>query len=504
MAWLRIARRPRLLLVALALACVGLLSVSASVKSAPTDAPQMTVSGQTISWPLVDGTITRYVFVRKVPGSADSYYYVTCSSDPCQHTPAQAWGLTVKHSVRTDVSGSRWASPELAITYYQARTAAPVLSVDGQTLRWDRVADVGSYVLATKVPGQSTTYRTISCAGVPCTYTPSAVPGTTVNYGMRTNVAGSTWASEVAVSYTLTEPPPPPPASGLVIGLTGTADWLPMLRAGLDQTHARTVRLEAGRMSTTAAKDAAIATARAEGAQPEVLYTNRSTSPSTIRADALRYGPTSTSSLPLLYVELGNEDSYSYKGATATTARTYGDQAEAVADALIGTGVKLIVQADDALYNSVTNWVANVYATFPNVDDHPGVGGWVIHPYGPSYLARINRLIAQTTAQGAPASFPIFVTEYGLASDNGRCLSDNYGWDRCMTYAEAATTLRGVVNDVRANAPAVVQFFIYHEIDAAPPGASSDREAYFGAIRRDGSPKPGYTGTIAYLADGGA
>lgn len=506
MACLRIAplRRPRLLLVALALAWLVLLASSASVKAASTDAPQMTLSGQTISWPLVDGTITRYVFVRKVPGSADSYYYVTCSSNPCRHTPAPAWGLTVRHGVRTDVAGARWASPELAITY-PARTAAPVLSVEGQTLRWARVADVGSYVLATKVPGQSANYRTIGCTTSSCTFTPPAVPGATVNYGMRTNVTGSQWASEVAITYTVIEPPPPfPPPSGMAIGITGTSDWLSMLATGLDQTHARAVRLDVSRTSTTAAKDAAVSTARAEGTEPELLYPNRSTSPSTIRADALRYGPTSTSNLPLRYVELGNEDSYSYKGATATTARTYGDQAEAVANALLGTGVRLIVQADDALYNSVTNWVANVYSTFPNVDDHPAVGGWVIHPYGPNYLTRINRLIAQTTAQGAPASFPIFVTEYGLSSDNGRCLSDNYGWNKCMTYAEAAATLRGVVNDVRTNAPAVAQFFIYHQMDLAMPGASSDREAYFGALRRDGSPKAGYTSTIAYLADGGA
>jgi hypothetical protein len=56
---------------------------------------------------------------------------------------------------------------------------------------------------------------------------------------------------------------------------------------------------------------------------------------------------------------------------------------------------------------------------------------------------------------------------------------------------------------VRTNAPAVAQFFVYHEIDAVQPGASTDREAYFGALRRDGSPKTSYTGTIADLADGG-
>lgn len=482
----------RILLVAAAAATM-LTALASSATAAPTDAPQMTLRGQTISWPLVDGTVTRYVFVRKVPGLADQYYNLTCTTNPCEHTPAPAWGLTVRHSVRTNVTNSRWASPEVAITY-QARTDAPVLSVSGTTIRWSRVADVDRYVLVTKVPGQADAYSTVTCTTTPCETTPPAVPGVRVNYGMRTDVTGSSWATEVAIAY----------PSALEIGITGTPDWLTMLTAGIDAVDARIVRLDAARMTTTTAKDNAIATARAAGARPEILYSDRSTSPATIRADALRYGPTATSTLPLLYVELGNEDSYSYKGATVTTARTYGDQVEAVADALVGTGVKIIVQADDANYNATTNWVANMYSTFPDMDSHSAVGGWVIHPYGTDYLTRINRLITQTTAQGAPADFPIFVTEFGLSTDDGNCLSDNYGWNACMTYAQAGSTMTSVVDDVRANAPAVKGWYIYHEIDAVAHGVNTDRESYFGVLKRDGTSKPGYTDVVAYLANGGS
>lgn len=484
-------------LSALTATLLMLLAFASSAAAAPKDAPVMTLTGQTISWPLVDGTITSYVFVRKVPGSADQYYNVTCATNPCQHTPAPAWGLTARHSVRTNVSGSNWASPELSIIY-QARTAAPVLSVTGSTIKWSKVADVTSYLLVTKVPGQPDATSTITCSTTPCEVTPPAVPGTTVNYGMRTNVTSSTWASpEVSIAYA-------PPPSALEIGINGTPDWLSMLTLGIDAVDARVVRLDTARMTTTTAKDNAVATARAGGARPEFVYVNRATAPATIRADALAYGPTATSTLPLLYVELGNEDSYSYKGATATTATTYGDQVEAVANALIGTGVKVIVQADDAKINATTNWVANMYSTFPNMHNNAGVGGWVIHPYGPDYLTRINRLITQTTAQGAPASFPIFVTEFGLSTDNGNCLSDNYGWSTCMTYAQAGSTMRDVVNDVRANAPAVTGWYIYHEIDAVLPGVNSDRESYFGVMKRDGTNKPGYTDMVAYLANGGS
>lgn len=552
------------------------LALASSAPAAPTDAPVMSVTGQTVSWPLVDGIVSRYVFVRKVPGSADQYYYVNCTSNPCLHTPAAAPGQTVNYGGRTDVAGSAWAR-EVQITY-QNTTDAPVLSVRGTTIYWDRVAGVTQYKGAVKVPGQATVYPTLTCTTDPCQWTPAEVPDTTVNYGMRTDVTGSAWATEVQIVYApqwtdadrqvapvytvsngvvswnrvadvdsyvfVTKVPgqadryetvaccsinPPDwpgqtvnyggrtnvtgsawgrevqityagaPPSGLALSVNGPGDWLAFMHATALATHPASFRLDASRMSTTSAKDAAVNQARADGVRPEIVYVSRSTSPSSIRADALRYGPNATSNLPLLYVEFGNEDSYSYKNASANTARQYGDQVEAVANALVGTGVRVIAQADDANINSTTNWVANMYSTFPNMDSHTGVGGWVIHPYGPGYMTRINRLVSQTTAQGAPANFPVFITEYGLSSDNGRCLSDNYGWDRCMTYTEAGQTITSVYNDIDANAPAVTEMFIYNAGDGALPGVSTDRELYFGELKRDMTSKPGYTNVLNTL-----
>jgi hypothetical protein len=88
----------------------------------------------------------------------------------------------------------------------QNRRAAPVLTVSGQTISWKRVADVDRYKLATKVPGQATAYRVVSGLKV----TPSAVPGKTVTYGLRTDVDGSVWAREVNITYPASSPAPAP------------------------------------------------------------------------------------------------------------------------------------------------------------------------------------------------------------------------------------------------------------------------------------------------------
>jgi len=70
-----------------------------------------------------------------------------------------------------------------SISYKQA---APVIKVSGQTLRWSAVRGVSSYIFVKKVPGQADNYSVVSKTSI----TPPAVPGTTVRYGLRTNVAG--------------------------------------------------------------------------------------------------------------------------------------------------------------------------------------------------------------------------------------------------------------------------------------------------------------------------
>lgn len=194
--------------------------------SATVQAPTITVSGQSLSWNRVDN-VNSYVFVRKVPGQADQYSTVTGTSI----TPPPVPGLTVRYSVRAAVNGSAWAS-ERAITYPKAAEppaetppvetpvekpaekppvetqAAPTLHVSGQTISWSEVGGVSTYVLAIKVPGKEEKYTEVSGTSV----TPSAVPGATVRYSLRTAVEGSAWSTEVAISYPAETPPPPPPA----------------------------------------------------------------------------------------------------------------------------------------------------------------------------------------------------------------------------------------------------------------------------------------------------
>ena len=78
---------------------------------AATQAPQLTVSGQTLTWTR-PGNVSTFVFVRKVPGQEDQYSIISGTSA----TPPPVPGYTVHYSVRTNVGGSAWAT-EQSIAY---------------------------------------------------------------------------------------------------------------------------------------------------------------------------------------------------------------------------------------------------------------------------------------------------------------------------------------------------------------------------------------------------
>jgi hypothetical protein len=203
-------------------------------------------------------------------------------------------------------------------------------------------------------------------------------------------------------------------------------------------------------------------------------------------------------------IEFGNETSYSYQYGDSWDAASYVQRAQAYAlrfrdaqAAIKGAGgnsqVGLLAQADDGDSGS-SNWVNNMFAAVPELASL--VSGWVIHPYGPGWQARIDRMNGQLAAVGAPSSIPIFVTEYGIASDDGSNLTDNYGWPTNLTYAQTAGALQGVIDGMLARYPNLVQIMLYENCDIQASGATNDREAYFGALRYDGSNKGQLTSTI--------
>ena len=117
----------------------------------------------------------------------------------------------------------------------------------------------------------------------------------------------------------------------------------------------------------------------------------------------------------------------------------------------------------------------------------------------------MDNALAQVASHGAPSTIPIFVTEYGIATDNGRCLSDNYGWDKCMTYDAAGTALSSTVAAMRARyGSRLAAMYLYQAHDQKSSGSSGSREGYFGGLTLDGTAKGGYTAAMKSLLSASA
>ena len=102
--------------------------------------------------------------------------------------------------------------------------------------------------------------------------------------------------------------------------------------------------------------------------------------------------------------------------------------------------------------------------------------------------------MAQVKSHGAPDTLPIYITELGISTDDGRCLSDNYGWSPCMTYADAGTALTRTVAALRARyTTRLAAIYLYAAHDLQAHAATSGREDYFGALTLQGTAKGAYT-----------
>jgi hypothetical protein len=203
---------------------------------------------------------------------------------------------------------------------------------------------------------------------------------------------------------------------------------------------------------------------------------------------------------PIEAIEFGNETSYTYQYGDSQTSPSYRERGErygerfkeaAEAISAAGSSVGLLAQADDW----TGNWVGAIFKAVPGFARF--VAGWTIHPYGPTWKKRIEDLIRQTGEHGAPATIPIDVTEWGLSTDNGRCLSENYGWNRCMSYTEAGEVLKRTVAEMRqAFASRLQDFILYQVHDLSASGSSGDREQYFGALQLGHQAKGTFTGAV--------
>jgi hypothetical protein len=476
-------------------------------------APTASTSGTTVSWTPIAG-VSSYVFVRKVPDQTPQYSIVYGTSV----TPPAVPGETVSYGVRTNVSGSAWAN-EVSITYPSTTTVdpttAPKMSVSGNTVSWTPIAGVSSYVFVRKAPNQTPQYSLVNGTSV----TPPVVSGTTVSYGVRTNVSGSAWASEVSIAYPASGSPSPSPSPtptpvdgafrmGLVAGSAHQYELSFLKALG---AHTARIEFSVGTAASSLASDVD-AYARA-GIRPLLLATFYGRNPTTAEAQNLAnwaraYGPggsfwagkTYPANTAVTQIEFGNETSYTYQfsdnssGTYAARAQTYAQRARDAVTAIraANPNVGLIVQGDNA--QQQTAWVQNMFRAVPNLGDL--AAGWTIHPYGPNWATRIDSTINSTRTAGS-RDLPIWVTEWGLSSDNGRCLSDNYGWNKCMTYGEAATTLHSALSGMHTRyGSRLGAFYLYQAHDQYATGTKTGRESYFGALQSTGITKGTYTSEV--------
>jgi endoglucanase len=96
-----------------------------------------------------------------------------------------------------------------------ATPPAPVLTLSGTTLTWKALPGVSTYELATisnPATTRNTTYQTVTGTS----FTPPAVPGQTVNYGLQADVANAPWAKEATIIWPAATPPvsTPPVSTG--------------------------------------------------------------------------------------------------------------------------------------------------------------------------------------------------------------------------------------------------------------------------------------------------
>jgi hypothetical protein len=526
------------------LAQIARLGRTGGTGSSELAAPVLSVSGQTLTWTRV-ANINTYVFVRKVPGQPDQYSLVNGTST----TPPPVPGATVSYGVRTSVSGSYWAA-EKSITYpaptQPAPTptptptptpeptptpapepvetintlAAPVITVSGQTLTWNATAGVTTYVFVRKVSGLADQYSEVTGTSI----TPPAVPGGTVHFSVRTAVTGSAWASEVAISYPSSTvapppPPPPPPAGEAPFHMGVVSGSAPLYELSfINSVKAHAARVEFSIGTTAAQMEPTIAAFAQNGVKVMPLAGFGGTLPTpeearNVASWAARFGPGGSfwvgksypASTAVTKIEFGNETSYSYQysdnstSGYASRAQTYALRFKeaAIATQAANPNVGILAQGDPG-NGSGTAWMDNMFVAVPNLGQY--VAGWTVHPYGPGWAAIMDKVVSSAKADGASSAIPLDVTEWGLASDNGRCLDSNYGWNKCMSYSEAATTLGSTVSSMLARYPGRLEaFFLYDAHDLQATGTSTSRENYFGGLQSNGATKGAYTTTVESL-----
>jgi len=464
-------------------------AASTSRAAGPRQAPQLSVSGQTLHWTRV-ARIGTYVLVSRVPGQIAAYSVVRGRA----FTPPPVPGVTVRYAVRTTTGGSAW-STEQSISYPSApgtsdSQAAPSLGVSGQTLTWAAMTGVRTYILETNAPGQVSQYSVVSGTST----TPPAVPGATVHYTIRTAVDGSTWSPEVSISYPAATPIQPTP---------GTASRQSPL------TGPMWVGVDAGAWPSSVAGDVAGAVGYVRLDSPGSIA---GWTAAGLKVIDCRSGPYSEGGVSAINAsqwaqeavawydanpeavaievlnEPGNSGFWGPNAGDQENATAYAHLLKVVHEAFVANGRSPVILASYDGGEGPTTWGEEVFRADPNVGSY--IGGITMHSYGGTENRAASALGTRYHIEAAHAQhpdIPIYVTEVGWPTAVGQPpTGDSLQW----TEAEQAANITGFIDWAKGTGYiADVTIFNYRDY------GSND---WYGIESASGAHKLGYDALAAF------
>lgn len=317
------------------------------------------------------------------------------------------------------------------------------------------------------------------------------------------------------------EPEPTPSPSGTIIGLVSGAGLV--TDAGYAaQLGASYVRVEFEINTPAAQIQPTIERYARSGTRVLLLASFYGRIPSDSEAQNLAswahaFGPGGTfwagrsdGALAVREIEFGNEtnQSYQFNGCSwncpeyIPRAEGYARALKAAQIAIDGSGgdsaTGLLAIGDDGGSGS-ENWVNGMFNAVPDLGSR--IVGWTSHDYGPqsTWQSKLDHLIAWTQAHGAPSTLPIYVTEFGFSSANGTCLNDNFGWNLCMPYTEAASRLHEDVEGFLTRYGSRIRALMIYQVRDQQPLGQTNREYYFGTLTSTGQAKGPYTTEVRAL-----
>jgi hypothetical protein len=274
---------------------------------------------------------------------------------------------------------------------------APTLSVSGETITWTAVPGVTRYTLATVLnptTTRDTTYKTVTGTS----YTPPAVPGQVVNYGMSSSVPGEApWAKEVTIAYPPTPappsptptpppptptPPPPPPTPappttptppptpipfGKIIGTNDGAGWGEAPAKTILAGHITWNRVEIGARANTVPRSLSY------GFNVLAIAGNVADSAPLDQIDPSQWGAEVASEIlanpGVAIAEAGNE--MYFKGGVANPVR-YGQMYLAAVHAMNAAGIHIPL-----LFNMWGDYPRGSFSSPSSWSQDAGGGGWL-------------------------------------------------------------------------------------------------------------------------------